>query len=110
MLPADCGMKARDSIGDEEFDAAWKVALKILRYLNDNPNASDTIDGILEWWLLKQSICDEQNVVERALEVLVEQDLILCSKSADGRKHFYVNADRLAESRRLVCEAKDREA
>jgi hypothetical protein len=102
-------MKRRASSGGPEQDATWKVALKILRYLNKNPHAADTVNGILEWWLLKQSIREEQRVVEHALRILEERHLILSATSADGRKHYYLNADRIAESRRLIGEAEDSE-
>ena len=28
----------------------------ILAYLSDNPDAGDTFEGIVEWWLLNQRI------------------------------------------------------
>ena len=102
-------MKRSDSSGELGRDATWTVALKILRYLNENPHAADTADGILEWWLFKQSIREEQIVVEQALSVLEEQNLILCVKSADGRKHYYLNADSITESRSLIGETEDSE-
>ncbi len=98
-------MKRSDSSGGSERDATWKVALKILRYLNENPHAADTANGVLEWWLLKQSITEAQSVVEQALNILEERNLILHSKSADGRKHYYLNAKHRAESRRLIRQA-----
>ena len=91
-----------------EQAAVWKIALQILRYLNENPHASDTADGILEWWLLKQSISDEQTVVESALDMLVKQNLILFVTSADGRKHYYFNPDQTPEGRRLIKQRRKR--
>jgi hypothetical protein len=110
MLGTFGGMKARDPIGDHEIDAAWTVALKILRYLLDNPHAADTANGILEWWLLKQSIWEQQSVVERALDALVERNLVLAVTSADGRKHYHLNADRVSEGRRLIGKSDDQES
>ena len=100
-------MKRRNSGSRRERDATQKVAVKILRYLAEHPNAADTSDGILEWWLLKQSISDEERVVERALDSLVEQKLLCKVEAADARKHYQLNADRIEESRALIREAQN---
>lgn len=102
-------MKRNVSSGGPEQNANWKVALKILRYLSRNPHAADTVNGILEWWLPKQSLREEERVVERALRILEKRNLILSAKSADGRKHYYLNADRIAESSKLIADAEDSE-
>jgi hypothetical protein len=93
-------MRQRESARNRE----WRVALKILRYLTQNPNAADTVEGILEWWLPRQSMVEEQKVVERALEHLVERDLILTVQPADARKHYRLNAERIEETRKLIRE------
>ena len=76
-----------------EQDQTWQVALKILRYLQENPRAADTATGILEWWLLKQSMSEEQHMVEQALKMLEEKNLILSTTAIDGRKHYSLKAD-----------------
>jgi len=96
-------MKPRNSARDRER----RVALKILRYLTQNPNAADTVEGILEWWLPRQSMAEEQKVVERALDYLVERNLILMVQPADARKHYRLNANCIEESRKLIGEAND---
>jgi hypothetical protein len=103
-------MKRRNSGRRRERDATRKVAAKILRYLAEHPNAADTFDGILEWWLLKQSIFDEERVIEQALYSLVEQKLIFQVEAADSRKHYHLNADRIKESRALIRETQDDES
>lgn len=107
MLLPSRDMKVRESGAQREWDSTWEVALKILRYLAENPNAADTADGILEWWVLKQAILDEEKVVERALNHLLERDLILSVQLADARKHYRLNQDRIDESRRLICKSEE---
>jgi hypothetical protein len=103
-------MKRKNSPDQREQDEARTVAIKILRYLTEHPNAADTADGVLEWWLLKQSIFDEERVVEKALEGLVEQKLIFQVEAADRRKYYHLNAERIEESRALILEALNDEA
>jgi hypothetical protein len=52
------------------------VGERILRHLNEHPNAADTAGGILQWWLLHEG--DERSTadVQAALDRLVEQKVI----------------------------------
>ena len=86
-------MQRENSGKTADPEKTWEVALKILRYLQEHPRAADTANGILEWWLLKQSISEEQNLVDQALKMLVEKNLILSTTAVDGRKHYCLNAD-----------------
>lgn len=103
-------MRRKNSGGQQERNATRKVAVKILRYLAEHPNAADTADGILEWWLFRQSIFDEERVVEQALDSLVEQKLVFKVEAADTRKHYHLNAERIEESRTLIREAQNDES
>lgn len=86
-------------------DATWKMALKILHYLADNTNAADTVEGILHWWLLDRTIIEEERAVRRALDLLVEQDLIVAVRTADSRRHYRLNTEKIEETRNLLREA-----
>lgn len=47
------------------------VASEIQRYLLNHPNAADSSEGVLRWWLKKQRYEDSMDIVQRALELLV---------------------------------------
>ena len=49
------------------------VAAAIRRYLNEHPNAADTVEGIARWWLSGSSGNERLADVERAMELLVLQ-------------------------------------
>jgi len=84
------------------------IALRILRYLAENPNAADTAEGILQWWLLERAIIEEEEVLGRALNCLVDRDLIVAVQTADARRHYHLNAQQTDEIRKLINEAKPR--
>jgi hypothetical protein len=48
----------------------------VLAYLDDHPTAMDTIDGIAEWWVLRQQIDIEVRRVSRVLETLVRDGVL----------------------------------
>ena len=79
-------------------------------YLDENPNAGDTADGILQWWLLERTIVEQQEALNRALDCLVDRNLIIAVQTADGRRHYHLNAQQTEEIRRLISEAKPGEA
>jgi Fe2+ or Zn2+ uptake regulation protein len=91
-----------------EVDATWEMALKILRYLAENPNAADTAEGILHWWLLDRAIVEEEAAMRRALDCLVERNLIVAIQAIDARRHYRLNAEQIEETRKLIGEATER--
>lgn len=81
------------------------MSLKILRYLEQHPNAADTLEGIVEWWVPKQAIYEEERVVQKALDEMVKQKLLLTTESSGARKHYRLNSDCLDEIRRIIDDA-----
>jgi len=49
------------------------IAKEIKEYFQGNPNAGDTVDGIANWWVTKQSLNDAKDLVQQALEFLVSK-------------------------------------
>lgn len=98
-------MKRRRSGRRSQHDTTAEVTLKLLRYLDQNPNAADTVDGILEWWLPKQSIYEEEKVVKRALDELVKRNLILATRASDDRRHYRLNTEFIKEIRRMISDS-----
>jgi hypothetical protein len=60
------------------FENSSRVDLKqeIIGYLYVHPEAADTVDGILDWWLPLQRYENTKNEIQLALHELVEQGLI----------------------------------
>jgi hypothetical protein len=63
----------------------------ILGYLLDHPEAGDTLEGIVEWWLLHQRIRFETRNVSQAVAELVAQGLIVKQKGPDSRIIYKAN-------------------
>jgi hypothetical protein len=60
------------------------VAREIERYLDAHPDAADTIDGVMQWWLPATSAAVPRVVVERALTALVEKGQLASRTLVDG--------------------------
>src|SRR2546428_5521867 len=65
----------------------------ILDYLARHPEAQDTLEGIVEWWLLEQRIVWAIADVKMALQKLVAAELVLKRRSADGTIHYRANPE-----------------
>jgi hypothetical protein len=52
------------------------VANEIARYLDRRPDASDTEDGIIQWWIPRIRLEEEMTVVRHALALLVTQRIV----------------------------------
>ena len=64
------------------------VASEILAYLAHHPQASDTLEGIVEWWLPQQKIEYQTRVVRQALAELVERGFLVKKVTRDSRVHY----------------------
>jgi hypothetical protein len=53
------------------------IALSILRYLDANPEARDTAEGIAQWWLRKEWIERKIEDVQNAIQSLASRGFIL---------------------------------
>lgn len=79
-----------------------RLRREILAFLLQRPRAQDTLEGIATWWLLEQRLEREVQRVERVLERLVADGLVVKRKGADGRARFSADPERVAEIERLV--------
>lgn len=61
-------------------------APEILDYLARHPDAQDTIDGILQWWLLDVCIRKWTPKIAETVSLLVEKGFLEMKSSGDG--HF----------------------
>jgi hypothetical protein len=65
-----------------------RIAQSLADYLHEKNSATDTLDGILRWWLMRQSLQEQQNKVRQALEVLIDRGVISKRTLADGTELF----------------------
>ena len=80
-------------MADEELNTVYRI----LRYLVENPDAQDTLDGVVEWWLLDQYTKGNVARAKQALEELVTADLILQRRGKGSRIYYKINPRKLNE-------------
>jgi hypothetical protein len=67
-------------------------APEILDYLARQPEAQDTIEGILQWWVLDSSIRRWAPKIEKTVAKLVKQGFLEEMPSRDGRILYHISA------------------
>jgi hypothetical protein len=65
-----------------------ELAAEIRAYLKAHPNAADTLDGIVQWWIVHQRFLRGIQAAERALDRLVGEGQVEKIRTADGRVVF----------------------
>jgi hypothetical protein len=74
-------------------DEVDEIAQRIGRYLESHPNAADSAEGILRWWLARQRYEESVQKVEQALELLLRRGAVRKHVLIDGQV-LYVGAKR----------------
>lgn len=73
------------------------VADVILAYLTEHPQASETMKGIAEWWIVRQQVRVEINTLKKVLRRLTGSGLL--EKIGDGDDALYQLKVKEAQSR-----------
>jgi hypothetical protein len=81
------------------------LAQDILSYLLEHSAAEDTVEGIVEWWLLEEKIKRRMQEVQQVLDELAREGLILAHKSNDSKIRYRINKRRKNKIRALLAEA-----
>jgi hypothetical protein len=74
-------MADEDDIAQSEIE---RVAAEIRRYLNRSPDAAETADGILHWWIVRIRLEEAKTLVDSAIAHLEGQGEIERRVRADG--------------------------
>lgn len=61
----------------DTFDRSLYVAALIENYLQSNPNATDSFEGITSWWVAKQKQKESVFEVSCALDFLIEKGVVI---------------------------------
>ena len=79
---------------------------EILAYLAEHPDAEDTLEGIVEWWLLEQQIKCRTAHVQEAIDELVAGGLLVERRPAGLPAYFRLNASKSKKISSLLKKGK----
>ncbi|HME41663.1 MAG TPA: hypothetical protein VKF36_01140 [Syntrophorhabdales bacterium] len=87
---------------EDQSQTAYEIL--ILSYLAEYSGAQDTLDGIIEWWLLERHVKYQIARVRDALRALVKDGLVLEHRMQNLPTRYGVNRDKVAEIRKILEE------
>src|ERR1041384_2522857 len=94
LLWSDRSTSARMNRPDQMTEKKQQLGEEILQYLIDHPNAQDTLQGIVTWWLLERTIKHRTALVKEVLNKLVVDGLIIAQQGSDSQTHYQINRRR----------------
>jgi hypothetical protein len=80
------------------------IFYEILAYFADHPEAKDSVEGIVEWWVLEQRIKRAKQQVKTALTQLVAEGLLIACEGTTGRVYYRINRQKTREIRQVLRE------
>ena len=76
----------------------------ILHHLVEHPDAKDSLQGILRWWLPRAPAEWREEEVQEALDVLVAQGWVTKRQTASSQHIYGVNKDKLGKIKAYLDE------
>ncbi len=68
-----------------------EAAESILRFIDSQPNAAETAQGVLRWWMLRQRVDEGLELIQSALDYLVNKGALI--KRNVGGQDLYMKAE-----------------
>jgi hypothetical protein len=85
-----------------KIDKTKETSHKILAYLMENPDAQDTLEGIVDWWLLQQDIKRNVALIRKTVDGLIHKGFLVVRQGIDRTKYYQVNHEKLPEISALI--------
>jgi hypothetical protein len=82
-------------------EAMKQVSRRILQYLAEHPDAKDTIEGILKWWLPDGRVW-KRGEVQEALDLLTSKEWLTRRGTVPSEEIYGINKDRLEEIKKSL--------
>ena len=64
-----------------------ELAEAILQYLQEHPQASDTLEGIAEWWIMRQQVQVDVDALNSVLRELTKAGFLEEIGEGDNRRY-----------------------
>jgi Fe2+ or Zn2+ uptake regulation protein len=95
---------------EHNTESACAVARRILAYMVEHPEADDSLEGILQWWLLEQEVRVQHARVKRAIKMLIDEGLVVEHRSAGSKMRYKANWEMKSKITELVDERKEEDS
>ncbi len=88
------------------FPDKARVAHEILAYLIDHPDAQDTLEGVVEWWMPERKLRYQVALIKDAIGELVKNEWVIARTRQNSRTYYRINEEKRAEIEKLFGHGK----
>ncbi len=74
----------------------------ILQYLQVHPDAKDTLEGIAQWWLLREWTEQQFRRIEASISQLVSRGLVVERRREGSPPYYWLNRTKQDEISRIL--------
>ena len=67
------------------------IAQLLINYMQKNPDAKHTAEGIARWWIMQQRFEDEMELIEKVLCYLTQREILEEVILAQDQKYYKIN-------------------
>jgi hypothetical protein len=85
------------------------VIRHILYYLTRHPDAKDTLQGVLQWWLPREPAVWDEKAAQEALDALVAKGWVIQRQLAPTQILYGLNQTKIEEVQAFLHELERRE-
>ena len=93
------------SVDERIPESSKKVIRQILVYLLERPEAKDTVEGVLQWWLEKSEVRYQRKDVKIALDWLVTKGWVI--ERVPSQSLFGLNGEKRPEIQQFLMESEN---
>lgn len=79
-----------------------EIARDILAHLFKHPDAQDTLEGIVQWWLIERKIKYQNSIIEEALNQLLKNGLIHEFGKVDSQIYYRINGSNVIKIKKYL--------
>jgi Fe2+ or Zn2+ uptake regulation protein len=73
---------------NRDYEAIGDIQAELLGYLEEHPEAADSLDAIQQWWILQRVYRYSRATIQCALDQLVKARLVERKVMTDGREVY----------------------
>lgn len=85
-----------------QLEKETEISRAILHYLQVHPDAKDTLQGIAEWWLLKEWTEQKFQQIEASISDLVSRGLVVERRREGSSPYYWLNRTKQDEISRIL--------
>ncbi|MBI1807049.1 MAG: hypothetical protein HYR76_08385 [Ignavibacteria bacterium] len=79
-----------------------EIAQVILRHLSKHPDAGDTVEGIVNWWVRKEMFEMKSEGIVEVIDKLTMQGFLIAKVYGSAHKVYFLNKEKMRDISQML--------